>query len=53
MRKRSAAKCAKWTDMFWAVAGPSSAPVADDSGAGVGYSDMHSEEETLGGEGQR
>lgn len=28
-----AAKCAKITDMF-ATAGPSSAPVADDSGAG-------------------
>ena len=39
--------------MFSGVAGPSSAPVADDSGAGVGYSDLHSEEETLRGEGQR
>ena len=41
-----AAKCVKLTDMFSAVAGPSSAPVADDSGGGVGGRGMHSEEET-------
>ena len=37
----------KLTDMFWAVAGPSSAPMADDSGGGgvsVIGSGMHSEE---------